>query len=100
MTQSDALRRFAPKGQNNDLTRHKASSDVTRHQVDHPIADIGALLTIAEAARLLHLTPAALYKYRSRGEGPRGYHIGKRVLFTTEDIASWVAARREDRHAQ
>jgi predicted DNA-binding transcriptional regulator AlpA len=100
MTDSDALRRSAPKNHNKDLTRRGASSDVTRHQVDQPIANIGALLTIAEAARLLHLTPAALYKYRSRGEGPRGYNIGKRVLFTSDDIASWVTARREDQRAR
>jgi len=54
------------------------------------------LLTIEQVADILHLTPAALYKYRSRGEGPRGYNIGKRVLFTNDDIASWVAARREN----
>jgi excisionase family DNA binding protein len=57
---------------------------------------IPSLMTMEEVADLLHLTPAAIYKARSRGEGPRGYRVGKRVLFTLDDVTDWVCSRREE----
>lgn len=54
-------------------------------------------MTVEEVANLLHMTAAALYKYRCRGEGPRGYRVGKRILFTIADVTSWLETRREDR---
>lgn len=56
-----------------------------------------ALLTIEQVADLLHVTTAAIYKYRYRGEGPRGYRVGKRLLFTTSDVTAWLEGRREGR---
>jgi predicted DNA-binding transcriptional regulator AlpA len=58
--------------------------------------DSQRLLTIEDVAALLHLTPAAIHKYRYRGEGPRGYRVGKRILFAVADVTAWLESRREE----
>jgi excisionase family DNA binding protein len=52
-------------------------------------------LTIDEVAAELRTTPAALYASRHRGHGPRGVRIGRRLLFSREDITRWLESCRE-----
>ena len=46
------------------------------------------------AARFLTLSPRTLEKYRLTGKGPYFYKIGRRVVYRTDDLVSWVEANR------
>ncbi|MBA2626076.1 MAG: helix-turn-helix domain-containing protein [Acidimicrobiia bacterium] len=32
----------------------------------------------------------SIYAWRSRGEGPRAYRVGRRVLFKKADVDAWL----------
>jgi predicted DNA-binding transcriptional regulator AlpA len=48
------------------------------------------LLTTLEAATYLHLSPKTLEKWRVVGGGPRYRKLGHRVVYTQQDIDTWV----------
>ena len=52
-------------------------------------------LTTSDLAHLTHSTQAAVHQMRARGEGPRGFKIGNKILFRRDDIEQWIATRRE-----
>jgi excisionase family DNA binding protein len=54
-------------------------------------------LTIDDLARLLRVPKATIYRWRSMGEGPIGYSIGRHVRFRWPDIEAWLAGRADDR---
>lgn len=47
-------------------------------------------------ARYRLASKAALYALRSRGRGPRGHRIGRRVLFKESDLLAWEATRADE----
>ncbi len=52
------------------------------------------LLTVAELAGLLSMTPNALYSMRYRGEGPKWVRTSKRtVRYRPEDVDAWLEER-------
>lgn len=51
------------------------------------------LLTTAEAAAHLRLSPRTLQAWRLRGGGPRYRKLGDRVLYTAHDLDVWVEAQ-------
>ena len=53
------------------------------------------LLTVEELARLLRVPKATIYRWRSTGEGPRGYSIGRYVRFRWPDIEAWLEERAD-----
>jgi predicted DNA-binding transcriptional regulator AlpA len=56
------------------------------------------LLTLAEAAEFIGLSPRTLY--RLGDAGPRRIRISeRRIAFRPEDIAAWIAARAEQKRA-
>ena len=51
------------------------------------------LLTVAEVAEYLRLSPSAIYVQRHRGENPGALAIAvsrRRLLFRAEDIERWL----------
>lgn len=48
-------------------------------------------LTVQEVAALLRTTPAAIYQWRRRRQGPPSCLIGAHLVFRREDVLSWVA---------
>lgn len=52
------------------------------------------LLTTAEAAKVLTVTKGALQKWRMRGGGPPYLKVGTAVRYDSDDLRSWLAARR------
>jgi predicted DNA-binding transcriptional regulator AlpA len=52
------------------------------------------LITTAEAAALLRVAPETLRYWRWRGEGPRSFRVGRRVLYERDDILTWLAAQK------
>lgn len=54
------------------------------------------LLTIDELAELLRVPKATIYRWRSMGEGPRGYSVGRYIRFRWLDVEAWLAERADD----
>lgn len=51
------------------------------------------LLTISEAAGRLRTPVSTLRHWRLVGKGPRSFTIGRRVFYTADDIAEYIAAQ-------
>ena len=55
----------------------------------------GALLTTAEAAVILSLSPRTLEQLRVKGDGPPYFALGRRaVRYRRSDLDAWLDARR------
>lgn len=54
------------------------------------------LLTEPEAAKLLCMTPAALRKARSRGDGPPHIKLGSRVRYLPGDVVEYMRRGRQE----
>ena len=52
------------------------------------------LLTITEAADLLRAPVATLRYWRHLGTGPRSFRLGRRVLYRSDDLRTWIDAQR------
>lgn len=51
-------------------------------------------MTTADVAEMLHMTESGLRYWRSRGEGPRCFKLGRRMLYAREDVHAFLAAAR------
>ena len=51
------------------------------------------MLTTAEAAKVVGLSPRSLERYRVTGEGPLYYKLGRRVLYRRGDLVTWMRER-------
>ena len=51
-------------------------------------------LPATDAARYCGLSTAYLAKMRSIGGGPAYLKLGRRVVYSTDDLDDWLAARR------
>jgi excisionase family DNA binding protein len=52
------------------------------------------ILTTNEAADLLRVSRQSLAKWRVSGDGPPYLKLGRRVLYRSDDLESWLGARR------
>jgi excisionase family DNA binding protein len=55
----------------------------------------GQLLTIDQLSEWLQVPKQTVYKWRSCGDGPRGYRIGKHVRFEVNEVERWLLAQHE-----
>ena len=62
----------------------------------HPASREPELLTITEAAELLRSPVATLRYWRHLGTGPRSFRLGRRVLYRSDDLRSWIDAQHDD----
>ena len=53
------------------------------------------LLTIPEVAERLRVPPATLRYWRTRGEGPKGFKVGRRVVYRADVVERWVVERED-----
>ena len=53
-----------------------------------------ANLTTEELAQLLRTSPETVRYWRHIGKGPRSFKIGRRVLYSAEDVETFLAAAR------
>src|SRR5690606_16456595 len=58
------------------------------------------LLTIQEAATLLHLTVPTIYSKHSKGELPGVCKRGKRLYFSKQSLIEWVKEGRKKSNAE
>ena len=57
------------------------------------ISDLPAMVSRAQAAEFLGVTPQALSQMDARGEGPPYARIGRVVRYRREDLLDWVESR-------
>jgi excisionase family DNA binding protein len=48
------------------------------------------VLTLAEIADYLHVPVQTLYDLRSKGRGPRGFRVGRRLQFRQSEVEAWL----------
>ncbi|MCU1655610.1 MAG: Transcriptional regulator, MerR family [Pseudonocardiales bacterium] len=53
------------------------------------------LLTITEVAALLRVPVATLRYWRHLGAGPRGFRLGRRVVYRHSDVTDWINLQHE-----
>lgn len=46
-----------------------------------------------------HIPLRSIYGWRSKGEGPRGYKVGKHVLYKKADVDAWLEEQAQPRSA-
>jgi excisionase family DNA binding protein len=54
------------------------------------------LLTVDDLARLLRVPRATIYPWRSTGDGPSGYTIGRYVRFRRAVVETWLEERADE----
>lgn len=54
------------------------------------------LISIAELAHYLDVPVSTIYLWRSRGDGPPGFKVGKRVRYRAADVVKWLEERRRE----
>jgi predicted DNA-binding transcriptional regulator AlpA len=52
-------------------------------------------ITTEEYAHLARTVPATIRYWRHIGTGPRGFKLGRRVLYVESDVRAWIEAQRE-----
>jgi predicted DNA-binding transcriptional regulator AlpA len=57
---------------------------------DETVPATSNLLTLPEAAAFLRTPIATLRYWRHLGTGPRGFRLGRRVMFRREDLERWL----------
>jgi excisionase family DNA binding protein len=62
-----------------------------RMATDIRLADtLPELLTVPQLADYLGVPVSTIYHWRTKGQGPPGFKLGKRVAFRAGDVARWL----------
>ena len=54
-----------------------------------------AFLTTEEVATLCRTVPATVRYWRHVGSGPKGFKVGRRVLYASDDVKVWLEQQRQ-----
>lgn len=54
------------------------------------------LLTITDVAEYLRVSVGTVRGWRARGQGPRGYRVGKHVRYSPTEVRRWLDGRADD----
>jgi predicted DNA-binding transcriptional regulator AlpA len=57
-------------------------------------SEIGQLRTSEEFAEIARVPVSTVYYWRQVGRGPKGFRVGRRVLYREKEIARWLDERR------
>jgi excisionase family DNA binding protein len=57
------------------------------------------LMTIADLSMMLGLPIDTLYGWRHRGEGPRGYRVGRHVRYRPSTVEAWLEEQADRRQS-
>lgn len=56
--------------------------------------ELPELLTLEEVAKRTRTTVETVRYWRRHGQGPRGFRLGRRVVYDAAEVAAWIAERR------
>lgn len=59
--------------------------------------EIEPLLSITDLSRMLGVPVDTLYGWRHRGQGPRGYRVGRYIRYRRDSVEAWLAERLDQR---
>ncbi len=76
------------------MTESKSSARLKRILEPKPPPPVGPFFDNDVAAAFLGLKPRTLEKLRLEGRGPAFYALGRRRMYTKEDLLEWAMARR------
>jgi excisionase family DNA binding protein len=62
----------------------------------HLQSQVQEFLTVDDLARLLRVPKATIYRWRTTGDGPRGYTIGRHVRFRRAEVEAWLEERADE----
>ena len=51
------------------------------------------LLTTKEVAELTRMSESTVRHWRQTGTGPRGFRVGRRVLYNEREVVSWLTGK-------
>ncbi|HMI34345.1 MAG TPA: helix-turn-helix domain-containing protein, partial [Propionibacteriaceae bacterium] len=57
------------------------------------------LMTIADLSMMLGVPIDTLYGWRHRGEGPRGYRVGRHVRYRRSSVEAWLEDQADRRQS-
>jgi predicted DNA-binding transcriptional regulator AlpA len=57
-------------------------------------AGLDRLLTTEELAAFCHVPADTVRYWRFSGTGPRGFKLGRRVMYSEAEVALWLRARQ------
>jgi excisionase family DNA binding protein len=61
--------------------------------------ELDRLMTITDLSEMLGVPVDTLYGWRHRGEGPRGYRVGRHVRYRREAVEAWLGTRADRRES-
>lgn len=76
-----------------NILKAVTTNNLTTEQPEH-------LLTVQEAAALLHLTVPTIYSKHSKGQLPGVCKRGKRLYFSKQSLIEWVKKGRKKSNAE
>jgi len=56
----------------------------------------GRLWSIDDLSEYLGVSKSTVYDWRSRGDGPVAYRLGKHLKYARTDVDAWLATRRDN----
>lgn len=57
-------------------------------------------LTTAEVATLARTSPETVRYWRHVGKGPKSFKLGRKVLYSVEDVTSWIESQKKEQIAR
>jgi excisionase family DNA binding protein len=76
-----------------DRTQRRDRNVVARlGEADSPAAH---LWTVADLAQFLGVPVNTIYKWRTSGEGPPAYRVGKHLRYDEHQVREWLSTRRD-----
>lgn len=76
-----------------DLVREGAEG---RRNLGGALGADDRLVSTGDLSEYLGIPVQTIYQWRHRGEGPRGYRIGRHVRYRWADVQAWLATRSDD----
>jgi excisionase family DNA binding protein len=76
----------------------KGNSSNQKEQIMNEVVN-ERLMTIAELSTMLGVPIDTLYGWRHRGEGPRGYRVGRHVRYRRSSVEAWLEEQADRRNS-
>jgi excisionase family DNA binding protein len=64
-----------------------------RTQESPDVAPPARLLSVEDLSDLIQIPVETIYRWRHRGEGPKGLKVGKHVRFDPAEVGRWLRER-------